>query len=211
MKKNISPLHFITQDIEGYTHSLLAKEVCSAGCDWVQLRLKNKSDKEKKDQAIETLDICNEYNSILIINDDVELAKAINAHGVHLGRNDMHPQEARTKLGKDYIIGGTADTFYRVKEIYKYVDYIGLGPFRFTLTKEKISPVLGIDGLDDTMQLCKDEGIDIPVVVIGGVEVDDVKSILATGVTGVAVSSAIAKQPDMQKATQDFLYQINNG
>ena len=202
----ISKLQYITQDIPNKTHIQLAEEACVAGIDWIQLRLKNKTYSEWKQIALEALEVCNRYNAKLIINDNVQLAKEINAHGVHLGKQDMPTAEARKILGNDFIIGGTANTFEDIKmHIAAGVDYIGLGPFRFTTTKEKLSPVLGVEGYQKIMQQCKAENINIPIIAIGGILSDDVENIINTGVYGVAVAGAITHSSNKNETVNEFL------
>src|ERR1700758_5408380 len=112
----ILKLQYITQDVEGKSHMQLAEEACIAGVGWIQLRLKNKAEEEVKKIAIATQDVCIKNNARLIINDNVSLVKEIGADGVHLGKEDMNPVEARKILGNNFIIGGTANTFEDIKE-----------------------------------------------------------------------------------------------
>jgi thiamine-phosphate pyrophosphorylase len=154
----ISKLHYITQDLADHSHSALAEQACIAGVDWVQLRIKNKTFDDQVIIANETAEICQKYNAKLIINDNVKLAKEVNADGVHLGKTDMEPAEARRILGNDFIIGGTANTFEDIiRLVQSGVEYIGLGPFRFTSTKENLSPILGIEGYKNIMKKCREE------------------------------------------------------
>ena len=93
----------------------------------------------------------------------VELVKKIHADGVHLGKKDMPVAEARKMLGKDFIIGGTANTFEDVKMHYEAgADYIGCGPFRFTTTKKNLSPILGLEGYRSIVSQMKEAGIHLP-------------------------------------------------
>ncbi len=201
----ISNLQYITQDAEFYTHAQLAKRACEAGANWIQLRIKNKSDEEWKVIALETLSICKKYSAKLIINDNVLLVKEIGAHGVHLGKEDMSTAEARSFLGSDFIIGGTANTFEDIKmHAVSNVDYIGLGPFTFTDTKQKLSPVLGIEGYKTILQQCKNENINIPLLAIGGITESDVEEILSTGIYGVAVSGAMTHSLNIKVTVSNF-------
>ena len=96
--------------------------------------------------------------------------------------------------GPEAIIGGTANTFEDIREhFHASANYIGLGPFRFTTTKEKLSPVLGIDGYRRIMQQVREAGIDIPVVAIGGITSADVSALMQTGIAGIALSGAILR------------------
>jgi thiamine-phosphate pyrophosphorylase len=198
---NISKLHYITQDnIFGYTHAQLAEEVCMGGADWVQLRVKKKGYSEWKEIAEDVQRICKKYKARLIINDNVRIAKEISADGVHLGKSDLDIAEARKILGNSFIIGGTANDFMDIEKLAAAkVDYIGLGPFRFTKTKENLSPVLGLTGFKSIMQACKDNNINIPMIAIGGILTEDIASILKTGVYGVAVSSGINMSDDKEE------------
>lgn len=207
----ISKLHYITQSAPEFTHAQLAEQACKAGVDWVQLRVKNKSSEEWKQIAIETLAVCKKHNAKLIINDNVSLAKEIGADGVHLGKEDLSTLEARKILGNNFIIGGTANTFEDIKiHAAAKVDYIGLGPFRFTSTKEKLSPVLGIEGYKTILQKCKNENILIPIIAIGGIIENDVEEILNTGVYGVAVSGAITHSKNKNETISNFNSVLKN-
>lgn len=193
----ISRLHYITQDSPNKSHTQLIEEACVSGADWVQLRLKNKPYKEWKEIAVESLKICKKYNAKLIINDNLALAMEIGANGVHLGKEDMPTFKAREIAGKNFIIGGTANTFEDIKTHAKAgVDYIGLGPFRFTSTKEKLSPVLGLEGYNNIIEKCLKENISVPVIAIGGIMPNDVESLVKTGIYGIAVASAITHSED---------------
>jgi thiamine-phosphate pyrophosphorylase len=207
----ISKLHYITQELSGQSHSDLTELACIAGIDWVQLRVKNKSYKDQLEIAIKTKAICQTYKAKLIINDNVALAKEINADGVHLGKTDMDPAEARKIVGDNFIIGGTANTFEDIERLAKAkVDYIGLGPFRFTSTKENLSPILGLKGFEEIIQACAQKEIKIPIISIGGIKSDDVRSIIETGVYGVAVSSAINLSDNKNEVVNKFWTCLGN-
>jgi thiamine-phosphate pyrophosphorylase len=205
----ISKLHYITQEVKDETHDVLAEYACIGGADWVQLRVKNKSYNEWLEIALKTEAVCRKYHAKIIINDNVKLAKAIRADGVHLGKDDMSPVEARQLLGTGFIIGGTANTFEDIEGLIAAgVDYIGLGPFRFTSTKEKLSPILGIDGYEQVVKKCNEKGIHIPIIAIGGIKTEDVKTIMETGMYGVAVSSAINLSENKTESTKRFVNKI---
>lgn len=204
----ISKLHYITQEIEGKTHTQLAEEACIAGVNWIQLRVKNKPYVEWKAIALDTLAVCKKYHANLIINDNVELAKEIHADGVHLGKEDISTSEARKILGSNFIIGGTANTFEDIKIHAPNVDYIGLGPFRFTSTKEKLNPILGIEGYAQIINKCRANHIAIPIIAIGGITSNDVSALLNTGVYGIAIASAITFSKDKRETIKEFLSQL---
>ncbi|QCR24541.1 thiamine phosphate synthase [Pontibacter sp. SGAir0037] len=209
--KKIAKLHYITQAIAGKNHSEAAAGACAAGVDWVQLRVKNASYNLWKEEALRTQEICRHYGATFIINDNVALAAEVGADGVHLGKTDMAPAAARKLMGTAKIIGGTANTFEDIQRlIAAEVDYIGLGPFRFTSTKENLSPILGLNGYEQLLQQCTLSGITTPVVAIGGITPTDIAPLLQVGIHGIAVSSGINMAQDKKQAVSqltDELYQ----
>ncbi|MBB3701452.1 thiamine phosphate synthase [Flammeovirga yaeyamensis] len=201
----ISKLHYISTEKKDKNHLQHIKEACEAGCRWIQLRAKEVTEEEYIALGIEAKKITDQYNAVLLINDKPEVAKAIGADGVHVGKEDISPATAREILGENKIVGGTANTIEDIQRLYDFgVDYIGLGPFRFTQTKKKLSPILGLDGYQSLLDECKNRGIDTPIIAIGGIETADVKSILSTGIYGVAVSGLIANAPQPEKVVSEL-------
>lgn len=207
--KVISKIHYITQALNGKSHSEAAAEACAAGVEWVQLRVKNQPFALWKEEALQTQQICKRHGSTFIINDNAALAAELDADGVHLGKSDMPPAEARSMLGHDKIIGGTANTFRDIQLLAAAgVDYIGLGPFRFTSTKENLSPILGLSGYAAILQLCLQAELKIPIVAIGGIAPLDVAPLLETGLHGIAVSSGINMAADKALVLKQFLKEL---
>ncbi|ANQ50159.1 thiamine phosphate synthase [Flammeovirga sp. MY04] len=201
----ISKLHYISTEKKDKNHLQHIKEACEAGCRWIQLRAKEVTEEEYIALGIEAKKITDQYNAVLLINDKPEVAKAIGADGVHVGKEDISPATAREILGENKIVGGTANTIEDIQRLYDFgVDYIGLGPFRFTQTKKKLSPILGLDGYQSLLDECKNRGIDTPIIAIGGIETADVKSILSTGIYGVAVSGLIANATQPEKVVSEL-------
>ena len=109
-------------------------------------------------------------------------------------------------LGKEFIIGGTANTFDDVKMHYKAgADYIGCGPFRFTTTKKDLSPVLGLEGYRSIILQMKEANIHLPIVAIGGITLEDIPSIMETGITGIALSGTILRAKDPVAETKRIM------
>jgi thiamine-phosphate pyrophosphorylase len=187
-------LQFISHYTDKYSY---LDSICLAlqgGCQWIQLRMKDATDDEVRPIAIEAQQLCQKFGATFVIDDRVALVKELHADGVHLGKNDMPISEARRLLGTDYIIGGTANTFEDVKSHYESgADYIGCGPYRFTTTKQKLSPVLGLDGYRRIIIEMRAAHIDIPIVAIGGITQADIPAILATGITGIALSGTVLR------------------
>ncbi|AWK04248.1 thiamine phosphate synthase [Flavobacterium crocinum] len=169
-------------------------QALDAGCKWVQMRFKNQTIKDTYTLAEAVKLLCEEYLANFIVNDDLHLAEKIAADGVHLGLTDTKIDEARALLGSTKIIGGTANTFEDIQNHVKNgCDYIGLGPFRFTATKEKLSPILGLSGYFDILQKMKKNKIEVPVYAIGGITLRDVNPLIETGIYGIAVSGIITE------------------
>ncbi|PKB16239.1 thiamine phosphate synthase [Flavobacterium sp. 5] len=167
-----------------------------SGCDWIQMRFKHQKPKKTFALAEAVKFLCEEYLANFIVNDDVHLANEFAADGVHLGLSDMEIVEARTILGKTKIIGGTANTFEDIQNHIKNgCDYVGLGPFRFTTTKKKLSPILGIDGYQSIIEELKNQNLEIPIYAIGGVTLNDIEDLMQTGIHGIAVSGLITESP----------------
>lgn len=180
-------------------------QALDAGCDWIQMRYKNQTAKDTFALAESVKFLCEEYLANFIVNDNLYLAQQIAADGVHLGLTDMNIAEARAILGNTKIIGGTANTFEDIQNHVKNgCDYIGLGPFQFTKTKEKLSPVLGLSGYLQIIQKLKINQIKIPVYAIGGITLKDIDQLIETGIHGIAVSGMITESDKKAKTIQQL-------
>lgn len=185
-------IQFITHFNDRYGYVDGARMALEGGCKWIQLRMKGASDDEVVEAAAQIQPLCREHEAIFLLDDRVELAKRLNADGVHLGKNDMPVSEARQVLGEEFIIGGTANTFSDIERLAgQGADYIGCGPFRFTTTKEKLSPVIGLEGYRRIVEQMAVKGINLPIVAIGGITCDDIPALMQTGIDGIAVSGAV--------------------
>ncbi len=199
-------IQFITHSNNRYGYVDGARLALEGGCRWVQLRMKEATEVEFMAAAAEIGRLCKEHGATFVLDDHVEWVEQTGADGVHLGKNDMPIDEARKILGYDKIIGGTANTFEDVERLYRQgANYIGCGPFRFTTTKKNLSPVLGLEGYQHIVDQMKSHGIDLPIVAIGGILESDIKSILATGVSGIAVSGGILNAENPAEEMQRFL------
>ncbi len=190
-------LQFISHRNERYGYAEGCRLALEGGCRWIQLRMKGYTDDEVRPVALEVKRMCREHGATLIIDDRVRLAMEVHANGVHLGKGDMPIREARRVLGPHAIIGGTANTIDDVRTHWRDgASYIGCGPFRFTTTKEHLSPLLGIDGYRAILEGMRREGIRLPLVAIGGITPNDIPMLLGVGVDGVAMSGAILGADD---------------
>ncbi len=202
-------LQFITHESDLYSIQEEAQMAIEGGCRWIQLRMKDASDEEVREVALELIPLCRENDTFLIIDDRVHLVNELKVSGVHLGKDDMDPLEAREILGPHAIIGVTANTaadLLRFKN--KDIDYAGVGPFRFTTTKKNLSPELGIEGYTEIVSQLREADMKLPIVAIGGITIDDIDSLMSTGVNGIAMSGAIINAPDPVKYTSEVMERL---
>ena len=193
----MAEIQFISHFTEKYSYLDSIRMALEGGCRWVQLRMKDTDEETLLRTALEAQRLCKKVQATFIIDDQVALVKEIHADGVHLGKKDMPVAEARALLGPNFIIGGTANTFEDVKMHYEAgANYIGCGPFRFTTTKKNLSPILGLDGYRNIVTRMRAENINLPIVAIGGITNADIPAILATGVTGIALSGSVLRAAD---------------
>lgn len=187
----IPKLHYITQGSSVKEHLENIQKACTSGAELVQLRLKNVSEKKFLKAATEAREITAHYQTRLVINDHYKIAKEVKADGVHLGKTDTCPTLVRKHLYTWQLIGGTANTFQDCETLLdKRVNYISLGPFRTTKTKENLPPVLGLAGYTAITDVLK---TGTPIIGVGGITTADVKAILETGISGIAVSGEITR------------------
>lgn len=199
-------IQFITHSNTRYDYVEGARLALEGGCRWIQLRMKDAQVVEFLLAAKQIGAMCKEYGATFILDDHVEWVGITGADGVHLGKNDMPVDEARNQLGANRIIGGTANTFEDVERLWRQgANYIGCGPYRFTTTKKNLSPVLGLDGYRHIISKMKAHDINLPVVAIGGILQPDIKDVMATGVSGIAVSGAILNAENPVEEMKRFI------
>lgn len=207
-------LMFITHRTSTYSEYDEVKMALAGGCTWIQLRMKNSLD-IKTAKAIKQLCFEQDIFASLCIDDDVEIALQCKANAVHLGKDDISVSTAwKFILGnKNYeplLVGATANTFEDIQHaISENASYIGLGPYRHTDTKKKLSPVLGLNGYREIVAKCKELHYNIPIFAVGGIRLEDVGPLMETGITGIAVSNAIINAPDPVAETRKFLNELN--
>ena len=199
-------LQFITHYTNEYSYIDSARIALEGGCRWIQLRMKDTEDCVLKETALTIQEMCRRYGATFIIDDNVFLAKSINADGVHLGKNDMPIAEARKIVSDDFIIGGTVNSFEDVLKSIKCSapNYFGCGPFRFTSTKKNLAPILGYEGYKSIIKKMREYDINTPIVAIGGIEKEDIPKLLDIGVCGIALSSSILKAKNPIKEMQEI-------
>jgi len=185
------------------------REALDAGVNWIQLRFKEAEVATVSSLAEMVKTMCSKYAATLIVNDYPDIVNVVDAEGVHLGLTDLPVAEARKIVGRDKIIGGTANSLQDVmRRADEGCSYIGLGPLRFTETKAQLSPVLGFEGYQKIMSEFRQLRKQFPVYAIGGIVLEDVAHLLVTGVYGVAVSAAMTNHPNKKLLLQQLNTQL---
>jgi thiamine-phosphate pyrophosphorylase len=199
----IPKLHYISQGSSPKEHLDNIQKACSSGVELVQLRLKKSSEKKLLKIANTAREITSHFQTRLIINDHYKIAKEVKADGVHLGQTDICPTIARTHLYTWQMIGGTANTLQDCEKLLdKEIDYISLGPFRETTTKDNLSLALGLKGFMAITDVLKTP---IPIIGVGGITAEDATAILETGISGLAVSGAITRDFNIVRTFNELL------
>lgn len=179
----------------------IAKRILAGGARILQLRGKGLSSKDRLRQAREIRELTRAAGAILIVNDRVDVALLSNADGVHLGQDDLPIAEARKILGREKLIGiSTHNIEQALKAEQEGADYIGFGPVFGTTTKADAEEAKGIEALRGVKK-----GVSIPVVAIGGIDLENLKEVIDAGADGAAVISAIVKAENIEEATRRFV------
>ncbi len=203
---NRHSLQFITHPTERYDYVAGVRMALAGGCRWIQLRMKEAATDEILSVGREVAALCRQADAVFLLDDHVELVRPLGADGVHLGRLDMPVAEARSVLGPEAIIGGTANTFADIERLAaEGANYIGCGPFRFTTTKKNLSPTLGLEGYRTLLGRMHEAGIDLPLVAIGGITAADIPALRRVGVAGIALSGSVLRADDPVAAMRDVV------
>lgn len=176
--------------LSNLSHLEQVEKLVEGGARLIQLREKRASPKDFYESAKEVLDFARSRKVKIIINDRVDIALAVKADGVHLGQDDLPPQQAREILGENAIIGFSTHTLAQAVEAVKLpVDYVAIGPVFPTLSKENPDNVVGVKGVKSIRQAIGD----FPLVAIGGIDFENSPDVFQNGADSVAVISAILK------------------
>ncbi|UKJ07600.1 thiamine phosphate synthase [Solitalea lacus] len=199
MKKHIEKFHYLTLDMDHFSHIQQVEMACQAGAKWIQYRTKNKrSTEEWIAEARQIANICDDWGTSLIVCSNVDVVEIVeDTQGIHIEMADISVAEAREILGDTKIIGGSAHNFEQVKAIYHSgADYVGLGPYKPTSTIKYNTDYLSLDDYRSIIEQMNEEGIDLPVIAAGGIKPEHVEDLMKTGIHGVAVCSAINQAED---------------
>lgn len=199
-RKNLQ-LYAITDShwLNGRTLYSVVKESLEGCVTFLQLREKELDEEHFLEEARELQKLCREYQVPFVINDNVDIAAAINADGVHVGQSDMEAGDVRAKLGPNKIIGVTAKTVEQaVLAQERGADYLGVGAVFHTDSKADAKEI----SFDTLKDICK--AVSIPVIAIGGITEENVRELAGSGICGIAVISAIYAQRDIKKAAENL-------
>lgn len=185
--------------LHGRTLKEQVQEALDGGVTFLQLREKHIDSGLFLQEAQELKDLCKQYQVPFVINDDVELALKVDADGVHVGQSDMKAGDVRKKLGKDKIIGVSAQTVEQAVMAEKHgADYLGVGAVFPTSSKDDAQEV----DYETLKAIC--QAVQIPVIAIGGINTQNVDRLKGSGICGVAVISAIFAQEDIKEAAKEL-------
>ena len=175
------------------------EEALKGGVTFVQLREKDLDEERFLEEAKEIKELCRRYQVPFVINDNVDIAQAVDADGVHVGQSDMEAGDVRARLGQDKIIGVSAQTVEQaLLAESRGADYLGVGAVFATGSKADASEV----DHETVKAIC--QAVHIPVIAIGGITGENVGALTGTGVCGVAVISAIFAQEDVEEGTRNL-------
>jgi len=207
MKKYISKFHYLTQDLPHRSHIEQAIVACEAGANWVQYRCLTKTDSDLIEEINEIATLCDDWGATLILTNHYHLLDKVDAQGVHIEDFDADWAAIREIIGDDKTMGASATNLESLLKVQNsgVVDYCGYGPFAHTNTKPNNKPLLGFDGY---RELAKHPEIDIPVIAVGGIQLQDVEHLLETGIHGIAVSAAINLAVDPDQVVKEFYRRI---
>ncbi|MDH4473087.1 MAG: thiamine phosphate synthase [Fluviicola sp.] len=212
-------IQYITHPDENFDELTWVHRLHENGVNWIQLRIKEEDFVQRfplkhflatfHEIADKMRAVTEALGMLLTINDEVEVARFSNADGLHIGQEDIMPNEALEQLHTRRVLGGTVNS---ISEIERFngieMSYFGVGPFRSTTTKATLKPLLGLEGYQAIIDYLKAENRNVPVYAIGGILASDVDSILATGVYGIAVSGAFFNEKHRSESIRAFVDKI---
>lgn len=212
-------IQYITHPDENFDELTWVHRLHENGVKWIQLRIKEDDFVHRfplkhylatfHEIADKMRVVTEALGMLLTINDEVEVARFSNADGLHIGQEDIMPNDALTQLQSGRILGGTANS---ISEIERFngieMRYFGVGPFRSTTTKSTLKPILGLEGYEAIIDFLKAKNSSVPVYAIGGISASDVDGILGTGVYGIAVSGAFFNEKHSSESIRAFVDKI---
>jgi thiamine-phosphate pyrophosphorylase len=204
--KRIGRLHVLTDVVlqSQFSHEELTRLAMAGGADTIQFRQKTGATRAMIEAAQKMTRLCEEGGATFIVNDRIDVAMAVKAHGVHLGQNDFPIPLAREILGPNVLIGGSAATMDEARIcLAEGADYVGFGPVFPTGSKDDAGPVSGLEILEEVVR-----SIPLPVIAIGGISAENTQHVIKAGAHGIAVISAVCCQRDPEGATRILFHAL---
>lgn len=183
----------------------VAAALLAAGVRLIQFRDKHASSGELCTRAQQVAECVHKAGGVFIINDRADVARAVNADGVHVGQDDLPVESARALLGPGKLVGCSTHVLEQVREADRSTaDYIAFGPIFPTVSKENPDRVVGLGGLSEALQATRK-----PLVAIGGITLENARAVIAAGADSVAVIRGLVGSPDITQRAKDFLEQLS--
>ena len=206
MKKYISKFHYLTQDLPERSHLEQVQIACQAGANWIQYRCLTKPDDQLIDEISQIAVICDDWGATLIITGHYHLLDRVDVQGVHIEDFDADLIAIRRRIGEEKTLGASATNMQQLLQVERtgVADYCGYGPFAQTTTKPNDRPLLGFEGY----RRLQEHPVNIPVIAIGGIQINDVKPLTETGVYGIAIAAAVNLATDPAAAFKEIYRKI---
>ena len=184
----------------------IVTQLLAAGVRLIQFRDKRASSGELYSSAQQIAESVRNAGGLFIVNDRADVARAMDADGVHLGQDDLPVESARTLLGPDKMIGYSTHVLEQVREADRSsADYIAFGPVFSTTSKENSGPVVGLEGLREARKITRK-----PLVAIGGITLENARAVIEAGADSVAVIGALVSAPDIRSRAEEFLERVRS-
>jgi thiamine-phosphate pyrophosphorylase len=191
---------------EGRPSAEIAAQLIAAGVRLIQIRDKHAASGELYSSAERIAELVHGAGGVLVVNDRADVARAMDADGVHLGQDDLPVESARALVGPGKMIGYSTHVLEQVREAEQSsADYIAFGPVFATRSKANPDRVVGLEGLREARKLTRK-----PLVAIGGITLENARAVIDAGADSVAVIRALVGVPDVRQRAEEFLEQVES-
>ena len=205
MKKFVDTFHYLTQDLPNTSHLQQVDIACSQGAKWIQYRCFSKTEEEMLSELHQIVHICDDWGTTLIVTDHYQLLPKADIQGVHIEDMDADISLIRQIIGDDKTLGASATHLTQLAtHIKNGADYIGYGPYAHTDTKPNTEMHWGIEGYLQAVKELEEMNLTIPLIAVGGINLEDVEELMRTGIHGIAVAAAVNKSAWPSSAFKQF-------
>lgn len=215
-------LVYITHPNENFEDLSWIDNLFSGGVKWVQFRLKKNHFEARnpgknyieyfEKHLAGVIEKCTAFNILVTVNDSSQFISQFPNLGLHVGKEDASTAEIKTILGAKQVFGRTANNFEDIaNNSDPRIDYFGVGPYRFTQTKDKdkLSETLGLEGYKEILQKMQEKDIQTPILAIGGIQLNDIAGLIKAGVYGIALSGEIFERSHDSAYIRTLLNEIH--